>query len=108
MRKNKRGRGTPGFRITRLPYKVRVYLNNQVLIPASLIKILGISNIKYANVTFIFNGMRIIIVGVKLLRTKHTNSRQFTIPKEIREKYGIKPGNEIEIVEITPYKLVLT
>jgi SpoVT / AbrB like domain. len=42
------------------------------------------------------------IRGVRLLRTRHTDSRQFTIPKEVREKYGIKPGDYIEILSITP------
>jgi AbrB family looped-hinge helix DNA binding protein len=43
--------------------------------------------------------------GVKLLRTKHTDSRQFTIPREVREAYGIKPGDEVEIINIEPFRL---
>ncbi|MCG2880237.1 MAG: AbrB/MazE/SpoVT family DNA-binding domain-containing protein, partial [Vulcanisaeta sp.] len=35
----------------------------------------------------------------------HTDSRQFTIPREVREKYGIKPGDEVEILDIRPYRL---
>ncbi|GAB6943841.1 AbrB/MazE/SpoVT family DNA-binding domain-containing protein [Vulcanisaeta sp. JCM 14467] len=100
----RQGRGAPGYRVTKLPYKVRVYLNNQVLIPASLVRVLGISGLKYAVITISYNGVPITIKGVKLLRTKHTNSRQFTIPREVRETYGIKPGDEIEIIDIKPFK----
>ncbi|MCG2880256.1 MAG: AbrB/MazE/SpoVT family DNA-binding domain-containing protein, partial [Vulcanisaeta sp.] len=80
--------GAPGIRVTRLPYRVRVYLNNQVLIPASLVRALGISGLRYAVITLSYNGVVITLNGVKLLRTKHTDSRQFTIPREVREKYG--------------------
>ena len=37
---------------------------------------------------------------VVLLRTRHTASRQFIIPREIREKYGIRPLDEIEIIDM--------
>ena len=97
--------GAPGYRVTKLPYKVRVYLNNQVLIPASLVRVLGISGLKYAVITISYNGVPITIKGVKLLRTKHTDSRQFTIPREVREAYGIKPLDEIEILDIKPFRL---
>ncbi len=100
-----RRRGAPGIRVTRLPYRVRVYLNNQVLIPASLVRALGISGLRYAVITLSYNGVVITLNGVKLLRTKHTDSRQFTIPREVREKYGIKPGDEVEILDIRPYRL---
>ncbi len=98
-------RGAPGLRVTKLPYKVRVYLNNQVLIPASLVRILGIANLKYAVITFSYSNILITVKGVKLLRTKHTDSRQFTIPRDVREAYGIKPGDEIEIIDIKPFRL---
>ena len=98
-------RGAPGYRVTKLPYKVRVYLNNQVLIPASLVRVLGISGLKYAVITISYNGVPITIKGVKLLRTKHTDSRQFTIPREVREAYGIRPGDEVEILDIKPFRL---
>ncbi|WP_069806572.1 AbrB/MazE/SpoVT family DNA-binding domain-containing protein [Vulcanisaeta thermophila] len=100
----RRSRGAPGLRIVSLPYKVKVYINNQVLVPASLVRALGITNIRYANITLAFNGARITINGVKLLRTRHTDSRQFTIPKDVRDAYGIKPGDVVEIIEIRPYR----
>lgn len=93
-------RGVKGYDITSLPYKVKVYINSQVLIPAKLVRTLGITNLKYADIVINYKGNQILLKGVKLLRTRHTDSRQFTIPKEIREKYGIKPGEEIEVVEI--------
>ncbi|MGC9179587.1 MAG: AbrB/MazE/SpoVT family DNA-binding domain-containing protein [Vulcanisaeta sp.] len=98
-------RGAPGYRVTKLPYRVRVYLNNQVLIPANLVRVLGISGLKYAVITVSYNGILITVKGVKLLRTRHTDSRQFTIPREVRETYGIRPGDEIEIIDIKPFRL---
>ncbi len=93
-------RGAKGYDISTLPYRVRVYVNNQVLIPAKLVRTLGISNWRYADIVIRYNEQLIIIKNARLLRTRHTDSRQFTIPKEIREKYGIKPGDEIEVVDI--------
>ncbi|MFP3310642.1 MAG: AbrB/MazE/SpoVT family DNA-binding domain-containing protein [Caldivirga sp.] len=97
-----RRRGAVGFLVTSLPYRVKVYSNFQVLIPASLVRALEITNLRYVNVTFRYNDARETIRGVRLLRTRHTDSRQFTIPKEVREKHGIKPGDYIEILSITP------
>ncbi len=93
-------RGAKGYNITSLPYKVRVYCNNQVLIPAKLVRTLGITNWKYADIVIKHGENVIVIKNAKLLRTRHTDSRQFTIPKHIREQYGIKPGDEIEVLEI--------
>ncbi len=96
-------RGMKGLDIESLPYRIRVYSNNQVLIPAKLIRRLGIQDVKEAYVVFKFRENSIKI-HVRLLRTKYTDSRQFTIPKDIREKYNILPGDEVEIIEITPVK----
>ncbi|GAB6945196.1 hypothetical protein JCM14467A_19780 [Vulcanisaeta sp. JCM 14467] len=49
-----------------------------------------------------FPGQEIMLERVKLLRTRNTASRQFTIPREVREKYGIKPLDEIEVIGINP------
>ncbi|WP_291766266.1 AbrB/MazE/SpoVT family DNA-binding domain-containing protein [Caldivirga sp. UBA161] len=97
-----RRRGAAGFLITELPYRVKVYSNFQVLIPASLVRVLDIANLRYANITFRFNNITETIEGARLLRTRHTDSRQFTIPKELRERYGIRPGDYIEIISIKP------
>ncbi len=40
--------------------------------------------------------------NVLLLRTRHTASRQFTIPREAREKFGIRPLDEVEVIAIRP------
>ncbi len=40
-----------------------------------------------------------------LLRTRHTASRQFTIPREVRERYGIMPLDDVEILNITPIRI---
>ncbi len=101
----KQRRGAPGYRVTKLPYRVRVYLNNQVLIPANLVRVLGISGLKYVVITILYNGVSITVKGVKLLRTRHTDSRQFTIPRKVRETYGIRPGDEIEIMDIKPFRV---
>lgn len=94
-------RGMKGLNIERLPYRIKVYSNNQVLIPAKLIRRLGAQDAKEADVVLKI-GENSIRIHVRLLRTKHTDSRQFTIPKNIREKYKILPGEEVEIVEIRP------
>ncbi len=93
-------RGAKGYDITSLPYRVKVYVNNQVLIPAKLVRTLGISNWRYADIIIKHGENIITIKNARLLRTRHTDSRQFTIPKEIRDRYGIKPGDEIEVLEI--------
>ncbi len=88
--------------ITKLPYVTKIYINYQVLIPASLVRALGIENAWYANITIEYFGQEITLNRVKLLRTRSTASRQFTIPREVRERYGIKPLDEIKITAITP------
>ncbi|WP_229709794.1 AbrB/MazE/SpoVT family DNA-binding domain-containing protein [Vulcanisaeta souniana] len=88
--------------INELPYTVKIYINNQVLIPANLIKALGLSKAKYADIVIEYNGQRIKLKDIKLLRTRHTDSRQFTIPREIRETYGIRSLDEVIIHEIIP------
>ncbi len=88
--------------IESLPYKIRVYMNNQVLIPAKLVRKLGIENSEYARVVIKYGGHSETLV-VKLLRTRNTFSRQFTIPKSVREKLGIEPGCEVEVVSVEPY-----
>jgi bifunctional DNA-binding transcriptional regulator/antitoxin component of YhaV-PrlF toxin-antitoxin module len=39
---------------------------------------------------------------VKLLRNRRAVSRQFTIPREVREEYGVGPLDEVEIVQVKP------
>ena len=85
-----------------LPYRTRVYLNNQVLLPASLIRALSIEGVRYADVIIRFNGKLIEIRDVKLLRNRRAVSRQFTIPREVREEYGVGPLDEVEIVQVKP------
>lgn len=86
---------------TKIPYETKVYLNNQVLIPASLVRALGLQDARAARVTLEYKDQEISI-DVKLLKTRHTDSRQFTIPKSSREKYGILPGSLIKIKRIEP------
>jgi len=93
-------RGAKGYDISSLPYRVKVYVNNQVLIPAKLVRTLGISNWRYADIVIRHRDNIITIRNARLLRTRHTDSRQFTIPKDVRDRYGIKPGDEIEVLEI--------
>ncbi|MGC9178856.1 MAG: AbrB/MazE/SpoVT family DNA-binding domain-containing protein [Vulcanisaeta sp.] len=89
-----------------LPYRTKIYINNQVLLPASLVRALGFEWARFADVAIRHNGRVIELKAVLLLRTRHTASRQFTIPREIREKYGIKPLDEVEIIAIKPLKAV--
>ncbi len=88
--------------VDELPYRTKIYVNSQVLLPASLVRALGFEWARYADVTIRHGDDTIVINNTKLLRTRHTASRQFTIPREIREKYGIKPLDEIEILAIKP------
>jgi hypothetical protein len=85
-----------------LPYRTRVYINNQVLLPANLVRALGIEGAKYADVVIKYGDKVIEVRNAKLLRTRHTASRQFTIPREIREKYGVGLLDEVEIVQVKP------
>ena len=94
-------RGMKGFNIESLPYTIRVYSNYQVLIPARLVRKLGIQKYKFAKIK-IKIGDNTVVITARLLRTRFTDSRQFTVPKEIRSKYGIKPGERITILEIEP------
>jgi hypothetical protein len=89
-----------------LPFKTKVYLNNQVLLPASLVRALGIEGAYYADVIIRFNGKLIEIRDVKLLRNRRAVSRQFTIPREVREEYGVGPLDEVEIVQVRPKSAV--
>ncbi|RLF06647.1 MAG: AbrB/MazE/SpoVT family DNA-binding domain-containing protein [Thermoprotei archaeon] len=96
-----RRRGAPGLKITSLPYEVRVYLNNQVLIPASLVRALGLRNARAVRVTLEYGGEEFSLEA-RLLRTRYTDSRQFTIPRSIREKYGVFPGAVVKVKKIEP------
>lgn len=84
---------------TELPYEAHVYLNNQVLIPASLVRLLKLQEARSALVTIEYEGVEFEL-RVKLLKTRRTDSRQFTIPREAREKYGIVPGSRIKVKKI--------
>jgi len=84
-----------------LPYEAKVYINNQVLIPASVVKALNLRDARKARITLEHGGVE-FVVEAKLLRTRHTDSRQFTIPKGIRDKYGILPGAVVKVKKIEP------
>jgi len=94
--------GRKGLPIAALPYTIKIYINNQVLIPANLIRNLNLDRVKYVDVVMEYNGQKIELRDVKLLRTKHTDSRQFTIPKDVRDKYGIRPFDEVTIHMVIP------
>jgi bifunctional DNA-binding transcriptional regulator/antitoxin component of YhaV-PrlF toxin-antitoxin module len=85
--------------VERLPYEAKVYINNQVLIPAELVRALGLQNARVACITLEYKGVEIVF-NAELLRTRHTDSRQFTIPMSIREKYGIAPGAGVKVKKI--------
>jgi len=89
-----------------LPYRTRVYINNQVLLPSGLIRLLGIEDALYADIIIKHGGKVIEIRGVRLLRNRRAMSRQFTIPREVRDRYGIRPLDEIEIVSVKPVSFV--
>ncbi len=39
-----------------------------------------------------------------LLRARRAASRQFTIPREVREEFGIEPLDNVEILEVKPLR----
>ena len=88
-----------------LPYRTKIYINSQVLLPASLVRVLGIEWARYADITIRHGDRVITLSGVLLLRTRHTASRQFTIPREVRDKYGIRPLDEVEIIDVRPVSM---
>ncbi|MCS7104452.1 MAG: AbrB/MazE/SpoVT family DNA-binding domain-containing protein [Thermofilaceae archaeon] len=88
-----------------LPYETKVYLNNQVLIPANLVKTLNLRDARDARITLEYGGKELSI-NVKLLRTRHTDSRQFTIPKSLRDECGITPGSIVKVKKIEPLEPV--
>jgi len=90
------------YTVTSLPYTAKVYINNQVLLPAGLVRALGIEGVRYADVVIRHGDAVAVLKCVKLLRTRHTSARQFTIPKGVRGKYGIKPLDEVVILSIKP------
>jgi len=99
--KEKKRRGVKGFDITKLPYKIKMYMNNQILIPARLVRALGIGDAEKAKITIKYKNKQVEIEA-KLLKTRYTDSRQFTIPKPVREELKLIPGEEIEIINIKP------
>jgi len=93
-------RGLKGLPIESLPYRAKVYINGQVLIPARLVRKLKLEGCEYASVVLKFKGKSIKLAKVKLLRTRFTSSRQFTIPKRVREELKVLPESTIEIVDV--------
>ncbi|RLE64907.1 MAG: AbrB/MazE/SpoVT family DNA-binding domain-containing protein, partial [Thermoprotei archaeon] len=79
--------------VVSLPYNSKLYINGQVLIPAKLIKSLGIEEATYASLKILYKGNEISIERAKLLRTRHTASRQFTVPRDLRVEFKMKPGD---------------
>jgi len=94
-------RGVKGFDIDSLPYSIKMYMNNQLLIPAKLVRSLGIRDVERAKITIKYKDQTATIEA-KLLKTKYTDSRQFTIPKAVRESLGLRPGEEVTVLSIEP------
>ncbi len=92
-------RGSKGIEVTTLPYETKVYTNNQVLIPAQLIRSLDLRNVIKARITIEYKD-RVVTFEARLLKMRSTDSRQFTIPKSVRENIGINPEDAIKILKI--------
>ncbi len=60
--------------ISGLPYRIRVYVNGQVLIPANVVRSLGIEWAKYASIIIRHNDRLVELKKVLLLRTRNTAS----------------------------------
>jgi len=85
-----------------LPITVKVYINNQVLIPANVVRCLGVESVDFIDVMIRFGSRLVRINNVRLLKPARGrgSSRQFTIPREIREEFGIEPLSIIELVGV--------
>ena len=90
--------------VNELPYETRIYINGQALIPASLVRALGIEWARYASIVMRYDGKTIELRRVQLLRPRRAASRRFTIPREVRDRYGIRPLDRIEIIEVRPLR----
>lgn len=80
-------------------------MNNQVLIPARVVKCLGIKDVEYADVVIKYGNEVIELSGVKLLRSVRGGggaSRQFTIPRDVRERFGIQALDTVEVISVRP------
>ncbi|GAB6947448.1 hypothetical protein JCM16161A_15780 [Vulcanisaeta sp. JCM 16161] len=93
-----------GKEVNELPYWTRIYINGQVLLPAMLVRALGIEWARYADIVIRHNGRLIELRGVHLLRARRAASRQFTIPREVRDRFGIMPLDGVEIIDVRPLR----
>ncbi len=95
-----------GKEVSGLPYMTRIYINGQVLLPAMLVRALGIEWARYADIVIRHNGRLIRLRGgVQLLRARRAASRQFTIPSEVRAKFGgVMPLDRVEIIDVRPLR----
>ena len=94
-------RGARGYDIVGLPYEARLYGNGQLLVPAKLVRALGLSESRYALVTIrVLNNEATF--KARLLKTRRTYSRQFTVPKQLREQLKIREGDSISVIYIAP------
>jgi len=64
-----------------------------------VVRALRLQNARIACITLEYKGVEIMF-NAELLRTRHTVSRQFTIPKSVRDKYGIAPGAWVKVKKI--------
>ncbi|GAB6948175.1 hypothetical protein JCM16161A_23050 [Vulcanisaeta sp. JCM 16161] len=88
---------------------VRVYINNQVLLPAGVVRCLGLGGVDFVDVVIEFDGWHVEARGVRLLKPARGRglSRQFTIPRHVREEFGIEPLSQIEIEIISVRPLIV-
>ncbi len=94
-------RGVEGLNIVELPYEVKLYGNGQLLIPAKLVKALNIAESRYILVT-IRSSRGEATFKAKLLKTRKTHSRQFTVPKQLRDELNIKGGDVVSVIRLVP------
>lgn len=96
-----KGRGVEGLNIVELPYEVKLYGNGQLLIPAKLVRALNLSESRYILVT-IRASRGEATFRAKLLKTRKTYSRQFTVPKQLRDELDIREGDVVSVISLVP------
>ena len=87
--------------VTEMPFKTKVYINGQILIPANIIERYKLDKCDYANIMIEYKGNKITLKNVKMLKPK-AMSRQVTIPIDVRRKFGIMPNDVITVLSIEP------
>jgi bifunctional DNA-binding transcriptional regulator/antitoxin component of YhaV-PrlF toxin-antitoxin module len=96
--------GAPSAPTARLPLEARVWVNGQLLLPAGLVRGLGLEGARRAFVVVERGGaMEAFIAPLVKPSSSETAARIVTIPKSVRERLGLSPfGGEVTVRRVEP------